>query len=342
MLTDIQQKHNKLHGLFNANSNHEQIDENSYDSDKDPEYIQPSILKNLNKNALSTCISTKTKCNSSAKNSPTERVIADRNQDFLQPFVISQSKDKNKTPKCSSVKRALFETHETFNHVSDDSSNKGHYCIGNLPIGKIGAKDIDQDIGQPLSQSYYNKNNYSKFSLEKASFETNEFNQENAEFSNSRHSILNSPIGKIVVEDNDQNFSSSHSKSLSNNNNNSNTPMFSSAKTINTADKLMPNCDFPTFVLNALTKMKYDISGINSKTNATHILLNSFVTHFGNSSIQEQLNNNQIGQTSDYCNLFPIQTEEDLQAAESRILDKNVRFNLVLQLSLLVGIKGVG
>eukprot|EP00102_Acyrthosiphon_pisum_P011032 XP_008179596.2 PREDICTED: uncharacterized protein LOC100573651 isoform X1 [Acyrthosiphon pisum] len=293
-------------------------------------------------NALSTCISTKTKCNSSAKNSPTERVIADRNQDFLQPFVISQSKDKNKTPKCSSVKRALFETHETFNHVSDDSSNKGHYCIGNLPIGKIGAKDIDQDIGQPLSQSYYNKNNYSKFSLEKASFETNEFNQENAEFSNSRHSILNSPIGKIVVEDNDQNFSSSHSKSLSNNNNNSNTPMFSSAKTINTADKLMPNCDFPTFVLNALTKMKYDISGINSKTNATHILLNSFVTHFGNSSIQEQLNNNQIGQTSDYCNLFPIQTEEDLQAAESRILDKNVRFNLVLQLSLLVGIKGVG
>ncbi|XP_029342771.1 uncharacterized protein LOC107883134 [Acyrthosiphon pisum] len=88
--------------------------------------------------------------------------------------------------------------------------------------------------------------------------------------------------------------------------------------------------------------MKYDISGINSKTNATHILLNSFVTNFENSSIQEQLNNNQIGQTSDYCNLFPIQTEEDLQAAESRILDKNIRSNLVLQLSLLVGIKDVG
>jgi len=166
---------------------------------------------------------------------------------------------------------------------------------------------------------------------------------ENAEFSNSGNSILNSPIGKIIVED--QNFCYSHSKSLSNNKN-SNAPMFSSAKTNNTAEKLMPNCgncflpflhittvvlsllfllDFQTFVINALTKMKYDISGINSKTNATHILLNSFVTNSGNSCIQEQLNNNQIGQTSDYCNLFPIQTEEDLQAAESRILDKNIR-----------------
>jgi len=44
MLTDIQKKHNKLHSLLNANFNHEQIDENSYDSDKDPEYIQPYIL----------------------------------------------------------------------------------------------------------------------------------------------------------------------------------------------------------------------------------------------------------------------------------------------------------
>jgi len=61
--------------------------------------------------------------------------------------------------------------------VSADSSNKRHYSIRNSPIGKIGAKDIDQDFGQPLSQSYYNKNNYSKFSLENASFETNEFNQ---------------------------------------------------------------------------------------------------------------------------------------------------------------------
>ncbi|XP_029348575.1 uncharacterized protein LOC107885061 [Acyrthosiphon pisum] len=155
-------------------------------------------------------------------------MIADKNQDFLQPLVISQSKDKNNTPKCFSVKRALFETHETFNHVSADSSNKKHYSIQNSPAGKIGAKDIDQDFGQPLSQSYYNKNNYSKFSLEKASFETNEFNQENAESSNSRHSILNSPIGKIVVEDNDQNFSSSHSNSLSNNKNYK--LMFSSAK----------------------------------------------------------------------------------------------------------------
>ncbi|CAI6371229.1 unnamed protein product [Macrosiphum euphorbiae] len=73
--------------------------------------------------------------------------------------------------------------------------------------------------------------------------------------------------------------------------------MFSSAKTKNlannSADKLMPNCDFQTFVINALTKMKYDISSLNSKTNATHILLNSFVTNSGNSSIQGQLNNNQ-------------------------------------------------
>jgi len=43
-------------------------------------------------------------------------MIADKNQELLQPLVISQSKDKNNTPKCFSVKRALFETHETFNH----------------------------------------------------------------------------------------------------------------------------------------------------------------------------------------------------------------------------------
>ena len=70
--------------------------------------------------------------------------------------------------------------------------------------------------------------------------------------SNTRHSILNSPNGKIVEGDNDQNFCYSHSKSLSNNKN-SNTPMFSSAKTKNlannTADKLMPNCGILIFNL---------------------------------------------------------------------------------------------
>lgn len=51
---------------------------------------------------------------------------------------------------------------------------------------------------------------------------------ENAESPNSRHTILNSPIGKIVVEDNDQTFSYSHSRSLSNDRNNKS--KFSSAK----------------------------------------------------------------------------------------------------------------
>ncbi|XP_029348577.1 uncharacterized protein LOC115033016 [Acyrthosiphon pisum] len=223
-----------------------------------------------------------------------------------------------------------------------ESSNSRHSIL-NSPIGKIVVEDNDRNFSYSHSN---NKNNKLKFSSAKRTIfdtiETDEiFNQENSESSNTRHSILYSPIGKIVVGDNDQNFCYSHSKSVSNVKN-SNTPMFYSAKTNNTADKLMPNCDFQTFVINALSKMKYDISGINSKTNATHILLNSFVTNSGNSSIQEQLNNNQIGQTSEYYNLFPIQTEEDLQTAESRILDKNIRSNLVLQLSLLVGIKDVG
>lgn len=57
--------------------------------------------------------------------------------------------------------------------------------------------------------------------------------------SNKRDSILNSPIGKITVEDNDQSFSNCHLMSQSNNKNN--TPnMFSSAK--NNTDKLMTNC----------------------------------------------------------------------------------------------------
>lgn len=48
MLTDIQKTHNnKLNSLLNANFNHELIDENSYDSDKDPEY-QPLLLNSIN------------------------------------------------------------------------------------------------------------------------------------------------------------------------------------------------------------------------------------------------------------------------------------------------------
>lgn len=63
---------------------------------------------------------------------------------------------------------------------------------------------------------------------------------ETAESTNKIHcSILNSPIRKIVVKDNDKNFSHLHSMSQSNDINNK-TPMFSSAKTY--TDKLMPNC----------------------------------------------------------------------------------------------------
>jgi len=59
-----------------------------------------------------------------------------------------------------------------------------------------------------------------------------------AHTSNKRHSVLNSPIGKITVEDDDQSFSNCHLMSQSNNKNN--TPnMFSSAK--NNTDKLMTN-----------------------------------------------------------------------------------------------------
>lgn len=162
------------------------------------------------------------------------------------------------------------------------------------------------------------------------------------------YSILNSPIGKIVVEDNDQDLP--HLQSTSQSNDKNKTPLFSSSKTL--TDKFMPNCgilfiyflyimlnrysylllliflDFQTFVINTLIKMKYDISGINSKTNATHILLNSFLTNSAGSVIRGQLNN-QIVQTSDYYDSFPIKTEEDLQTAEDKILDKNVRSNLV-------------
>lgn len=45
------------------------------------------------------------------------------------------------------------------------------------PIRKKTAKDIDQDFSQPVSQSYHNKNDNSKFSLEKALSETDDFNQ---------------------------------------------------------------------------------------------------------------------------------------------------------------------
>ena len=50
----------------------------------------------LSENALSTGISTITKYNSPAKNSPTKEIIVDKNQDFSRPLaaVISQSNEK--------------------------------------------------------------------------------------------------------------------------------------------------------------------------------------------------------------------------------------------------------
>lgn len=93
--------------------------------------------------------------------------------------------------------------------------------------------------------------------------------------------------------------------------------------------KLSLILDFQKFMINSLTKMKYELSGINSTTNATHILLNSFLSDSGNSIVQNLLNN-KIEQTSDYYNLFPIQTEEDLHTVEDRLLnDKHLRSNLV-------------
>lgn len=61
-----------------------------------------------------------------------------------------------------------------------------------------------------------------------------------AESTNKTHcSIMNSPIRKIVVKDNDKNFSYLHSMSQSNDINNKK-PINSSAKTY--TEKLMPNC----------------------------------------------------------------------------------------------------
>lgn len=88
--------------------------------------------------------------------------------------------------------------------------------------------------------------------------------------------------------------------------------------------------DFQNVVIHSLTKIKYEIFGINSKVNATHILLNSFLNDSGSNSIIQSHLNNQIGQTSVYDNLFPIQTLEDLQAAENTIINnKYLRSNLV-------------
>ena len=54
--------------------------------------------------------------------------------------------------------------------------------------------------------------------------------------SNKKHSVLNSPIGKMVTEDINHDFSPLHLMSQSNNKNNTSN-MFSSAK--NNTDKLM-------------------------------------------------------------------------------------------------------
>lgn len=50
ILTDTLTKPNKLNSAVNSNANLnlELSDENTYDSDKDPEYIQPLLLKGLN------------------------------------------------------------------------------------------------------------------------------------------------------------------------------------------------------------------------------------------------------------------------------------------------------
>uniref|UniRef100_A0A2S2NMV1 DUF4806 domain-containing protein n=1 Tax=Schizaphis graminum TaxID=13262 RepID=A0A2S2NMV1_SCHGA len=180
--------------------------------------------------------------------------------------------------------------------------------------------------------------------------------------------VMNSPIGKILVEETIPSMSSMTPKlpfienitlptpsQLSN----CSTPMSNPIKRVlfpnvkpqgldnrpsicNTEyDCGMTDTVFKNFVVSSLTKVKHEISAIHSTANSTYIALEGFINNFGHSRATEIA----MQYESEYSldDFFPVTNDEDLQLLNNKLkIDKKFRLNMTSKLSLLVGTKDVG
>ncbi|XP_060865797.1 uncharacterized protein LOC132941671 [Metopolophium dirhodum] len=103
----------------------------------------------------------------------------------------------------------------------------------------------------------------------------------------------------------------------------------------------MTDIAFKNVVVSSLTKVKHEISAIHSTVNSSYMVLEGFINNFGQSRATEIAMQYENGCSLD--DFFPITNEEDLQLLNNIIKsDKQFRLNMVSKLSLLVGTKDVG
>lgn len=83
--------------------------------------------------------------------------------------------------------------------------------------------------------------------------------------------------------------------------------------------------DFQNFVINTLTHIKYDISGLINVNQLTHGNVECLLQKQNNDNISKTIS----GDGLDVQALFPITNETELATIETKILDANFRSSLV-------------
>lgn len=84
--------------------------------------------------------------------------------------------------------------------------------------------------------------------------------------------------------------------------------------------------DFQKFVINSLTKIKYELTALNNTVQTSRISLDTFIEN------SHSLNSSECIKYNDQLNLdeyFSITNEENLNSFESKILNKDFKSNFV-------------
>lgn len=84
--------------------------------------------------------------------------------------------------------------------------------------------------------------------------------------------------------------------------------------------------DFQKFVINSLTKIKYELTALNNTVHTSRISLDTFIENSHSSNSSECIKYNDQLNLDEY---FPINNEEDLNSLENKILNKDFKSNLV-------------
>lgn len=104
---------------------------------------------------------------------------------------------------------------------------------------------------------------------------------------------------------------------------------------------LMSNAEFQAFVISSLSKLKFEISNMSSTIHANYISSEAFYKNVGHSTSLNLSNN--IQQSVDISEIFPINTEDQLKKFDDKLKSNNdFKLNVMAKLSLFVGIKNVG